>query len=49
VPAERVADAVWDALRHGKDEVYVPGWLRYPAQVRGVAPGLYRWLAARFG
>nr|WP_244189726.1 SDR family NAD(P)-dependent oxidoreductase [Streptomyces incarnatus] len=49
VPAERVADAVWAAVRHGKDEVYVPGWLRYPARVRGVAPGLYRWLAARFG
>lgn len=49
VPAERVADAVWAAVRHGRDEVYVPGWLRYPAQVRGVAPGLYRWLAARFG
>ncbi|MEV6112716.1 SDR family NAD(P)-dependent oxidoreductase [Streptomyces sp. NPDC052109] len=49
VPAERVADAVWSAVQHGKDEVYVPGWLRYPALVRGAAPGLYRWLAARFG
>ncbi|MGJ5756231.1 short-subunit dehydrogenase [Streptomyces puniciscabiei] len=49
VPAERVADAVLAAVRHGRDEVYVPGWLRYPALVRGVAPGLYRCLAARFG
>ncbi|MEU6776062.1 SDR family NAD(P)-dependent oxidoreductase [Streptomyces sp. NPDC046759] len=49
VPPERVADAVWTAVRHGKDEVYVPGWLRCPALVRGAAPGLYRRLAARFG
>ncbi|MCS0605440.1 SDR family NAD(P)-dependent oxidoreductase [Streptomyces sp. LP11] len=49
VPPERVADAVWDAVRHGRDEVYVPGWLRLPARVRGAAPGLYRRLAARFG
>ncbi|MGV4980598.1 SDR family NAD(P)-dependent oxidoreductase [Streptomyces sp. NRAIS3] len=49
VPPERVADAVWTAVRYGKDEVYVPGWLRYPALVRGAAPGLYRRLAARFG
>ncbi|MFJ7147396.1 SDR family NAD(P)-dependent oxidoreductase [Streptomyces sp. NPDC100445] len=49
VPAERVADAVWSAVAHGRDEVYVPGWLRLPARVRGAAPGLYRRLAGRFG
>ncbi|MCL3995544.1 SDR family NAD(P)-dependent oxidoreductase [Streptomyces lavenduligriseus] len=49
VPAERVADAVCAAIRHGRDEVYVPGWLRLPVLVRGAAPGLYRRLAARFG
>ncbi|MFI2759144.1 SDR family NAD(P)-dependent oxidoreductase [Streptomyces echinatus] len=49
VPAERVADAVRAAVLHGRDEVYVPGWLRLPALVRGAAPGLYRRLAARFG
>ncbi|MFH9085066.1 SDR family NAD(P)-dependent oxidoreductase [Streptomyces sp. NPDC017673] len=49
VSAERVADAVRAAVLHGRDEVYVPGWLRLPARVRGVAPGLYRRLAARFG
>ncbi|MFG2928975.1 SDR family NAD(P)-dependent oxidoreductase [Streptomyces achromogenes] len=49
VPAERVADAVHAAVRHGRDEVYVPGWLRLPVLVRGAAPGLYRRLAARFG
>ncbi|MFG2602581.1 SDR family NAD(P)-dependent oxidoreductase [Streptomyces sp. NPDC048514] len=49
VPPERVADAVWSAVLHGRDEVYVPGWLRLPARVRGTAPGLYRRLAARYG
>lgn len=49
VPAERVADAVCAAVRHGRDEVYVPAWLRLPARVRGAAPGLYRRLAGRFG
>ncbi|MGW5255574.1 SDR family NAD(P)-dependent oxidoreductase [Streptomyces sp. NPDC004012] len=49
VPAERVADAVWRAAARGRDEIYVPGWLRLPARVRGAAPGLYRRLAARFG
>ncbi|MEU3858822.1 SDR family NAD(P)-dependent oxidoreductase [Streptomyces sp. NPDC028722] len=49
VPAERVAGAVWSAVTHDRDEVYVPGWLRLPARVHGAAPGLYRRLAARFG
>ncbi|MGA5807482.1 SDR family NAD(P)-dependent oxidoreductase [Streptomyces cellulosae] len=49
VPPERVADAVWRAVVRGRDEVYVPGWLRLPARVRGAAPGLYRRLAATFG
>ncbi|MEU9551400.1 SDR family oxidoreductase [Streptomyces werraensis] len=49
VPPERVADAVWRAAVRGRDEVYVPAWLRLPVRVRGVAPGLYRRLAATFG
>ncbi|MGV9992078.1 SDR family NAD(P)-dependent oxidoreductase [Streptomyces sp. NPDC003374] len=49
VPASRVADAVWEAVSRGRDEVYVPGWTRVPGRVRGAAPGLYRRLAARFG
>jgi uncharacterized protein len=49
VPPERVADAIRDAVVRGRDEVYVPGWLRLPCRVRGAAPGLYRRLAARFG
>ncbi|MFE6286797.1 SDR family NAD(P)-dependent oxidoreductase [Streptomyces sp. NPDC057877] len=47
--AGRVAGAVWDAVRHGRDDVYVPGWLTLPGRVRGVAPSLYRRLLHRFG
>ncbi|MGW1408769.1 SDR family NAD(P)-dependent oxidoreductase [Streptomyces sp. NPDC002403] len=46
---ERVADAVWDAVVAGRDEVFVPGWLRLPGCVRSIAPGLYHRLATRFG
>ncbi|MGW2548884.1 SDR family NAD(P)-dependent oxidoreductase [Streptomyces sp. NPDC001635] len=49
VPPERVADAVWRAVSRGRDEIFVPGWLGLPARVRGVAPSVYRRLAARFG
>jgi short-subunit dehydrogenase len=49
VPPEQVADAVRSAVLRGRDEVYVPSWLRLPCRVRGAAPGLYRRLAARFG
>ncbi|NBM17295.1 SDR family oxidoreductase [Streptomyces sp. GC420] len=49
VPAERVADAVWDAVGRGRDDVYVPSWLHLPGRVRGAAPALYRRLLDRFG
>lgn len=49
VPPERVADAVWTAIRRGKDEIYVPGWLRLPARVHGAAPAVFRRLASVFG
>ncbi|WP_329377356.1 SDR family NAD(P)-dependent oxidoreductase [Streptomyces sp. NBC_01716] len=46
---ERVAEALWDALTHGRDEVFVPRWLGLPRRLRGMAPGLFRRLASRFG
>ncbi|WP_432139470.1 MULTISPECIES: SDR family NAD(P)-dependent oxidoreductase [unclassified Streptomyces] len=49
VSPERVVDAVLRAVHRGRDEVYVPGWLRLPARVHGTVPALYRRLAARFG
>ncbi|QYC45867.1 putative oxidoreductase [Nonomuraea coxensis DSM 45129] len=49
IPPERVARAVVAAIRHGRPESYVPGWLRLPARLRGAAPGPFRLLARRFG
>ncbi|MFF6998894.1 SDR family NAD(P)-dependent oxidoreductase [Streptomyces sp. NPDC008313] len=49
IPAERVAEAVWQAIDRGRDEVFVPRWLRLPGWVHGAAPSVYRRLAARFG
>ena len=48
-PPGKVADALFEALRQGRHEVYVPRWLRVPVLVQGVVPGLYHRLAARFG
>jgi short-subunit dehydrogenase len=47
VSPERVAAAVVKAITAGRDEVFVPGWLGLAVRFRGVAPRLYRRLAAR--
>ncbi|MET9761669.1 SDR family NAD(P)-dependent oxidoreductase [Streptomyces sp. NPDC006372] len=44
-----VAGAVWEAVRQGRDDAYVPGWLTLPPRVRALVPGLYRRLLDRFG
>lgn len=49
LPPERVAEALWDALTHGRQEVFAPRWLGLPRRLRGMAPGLFRRLASRFG
>lgn len=48
IPAERVARATLGAIEHRRAEVYVPGWLAFPAWLQGAAPGLFRALAGRF-
>lgn len=48
IPAERVARTITRALAHDLDVVYVPGWLRFPAWLHGVAPRTFRRLAIRF-
>jgi short-subunit dehydrogenase len=48
LPPERVADALVRALRTGRAEVFVPGWMTLPARLRGAAPGLFRRLVDRF-
>jgi short-subunit dehydrogenase len=49
VPADRVADAVAEAIVRNRAEVYLPAWLRVPVAVQGLLPAVYRRLAARFG
>ncbi|GAA2585111.1 SDR family NAD(P)-dependent oxidoreductase [Dactylosporangium fulvum] len=49
LPVDRVADLLVETIATGAAERYAPAWLRLPVAVRGAAPGLYRWLAARFG
>lgn len=49
IPPERVAHAIVRAIQRNRDEVVVPGWLRFPIWLHGVWPGLYRALAGRFG
>ncbi|WP_236714592.1 SDR family NAD(P)-dependent oxidoreductase [Nonomuraea pusilla] len=49
IPAERVARAVVAAVERGRAETYTPGWLRFPARLRGAAPGPFRALACVFG
>ncbi|KOV64372.1 short-chain dehydrogenase [Streptomyces sp. AS58] len=46
---DRVAAEVWHAVRRGRDDVHVPGWLTLPGRVRGLTPGVYRRLLNRFG
>jgi short-subunit dehydrogenase len=48
IATEAAAAAVVRCVE-GSAEVYVPRWLRVPVAVRGVAPGVYRWLEGRFG
>ena len=46
---ERVAAAIVAAIRDDRAEVTVPRWLAVAPRLRGLAPGLYRALASRFG
>ena len=49
VPADRVAAAIVDAIRHDRADVFIPRWMALPPRVHSLLPGLYRALAARFG
>jgi short-subunit dehydrogenase len=49
IRADRVARAIVDAAARDREVVYVPGWLRFPAWLHGVAPGPFRRLASRYG
>ncbi|MFJ3220900.1 SDR family NAD(P)-dependent oxidoreductase [Kitasatospora sp. NPDC086801] len=49
VSAERVADTVVATITTGRDRLFVPHWLGFPARIHGVAPGVFRRMASRFG
>ncbi|WP_371522280.1 SDR family NAD(P)-dependent oxidoreductase [Kitasatospora sp. NBC_01300] len=49
VTAERVADTVVATITTGRDRLFVPHWLGFPARIHGVAPGVFRRMASRFG
>ncbi|MFI6856180.1 SDR family NAD(P)-dependent oxidoreductase [Streptomyces sp. NPDC050416] len=49
IPPGRVAGALWEAVRDGRDQVYVPAWLALPDRLRALAPGMSRRLLNCFG
>lgn len=49
IRAERVATATVRALEADREAVVVPGWLRIPIALQGVAPQTFARLAARWG
>ncbi len=49
VPVQRVARALVRAVRRDRDLVAVPGWLRVPIALQGIAPQSYGRLAAHWG
>jgi hypothetical protein len=49
LPPQQVAAAICAAATARREEIYLPGWLRFPCALRAAAPSVYRRLAERFG
>jgi short-subunit dehydrogenase len=48
IDPRQVGMAIVRAVEREQNDVFVPGWLAFPARLRGALPGVYRRLAARF-
>jgi NAD(P)-dependent dehydrogenase (short-subunit alcohol dehydrogenase family) len=48
ISPQATAEAIVDAVEHGRNEVVIPPWLTFPARLKAGFPSLYRMLAARF-
>jgi short-subunit dehydrogenase len=48
IDPRQVGMAIVRAVEREQGDVFVPGWMAFPARLRGTVPGLYRRLAARF-
>jgi len=49
IRADRVARAIVRSIRKNHADVFVPGWMAFPAWLHGTWPTLYRRLAGRYG
>jgi short-subunit dehydrogenase len=49
LPPARIAEAIADAIERDKAHLVLQRWLALPIRLHGIAPGLYRDLARRFG
>jgi short-subunit dehydrogenase len=49
VPPEPLAREIAAAIESGRPLLIAPHWLQLPVRLHGLAPGLYRALASRFG
>jgi short-subunit dehydrogenase len=49
IAPEQVADVIVRSIEMNRPEAIVPGWLRWPARLRGGLPSVYRALHRRFG
>jgi short-subunit dehydrogenase len=48
IAPEGIAQAVIEVTKHDQAQAFVPGWMRFPARLHGIAPGTFHALVDRF-